>query len=1032
MLEVIKPRTGIVGIERSIQEKHKQTDKNISAAFQDLSKLMTMAKDMVHLAKNISDKIRMEITTSGQIQNNIGITPLSSTRAEDAGSSSDGRSVTYSSPTNPETCARSRPFSRLQFLQTTSSSSDRKTGSSSEISICSSPERSDTDLVNKSPLFKKRRNFCPFCRKLGTNFSRHLIRYHSDEDEMKEYLALSDASPHRRKVQRALITQKIRNAGNNIYNNEVVNGKIVGKILPVKRSSNRKYSANNLTHVECKHCLGMFKKQSLYRHIANCKQYSPDESSKQNDTRKGRKDRKLAQHSSLLARHNANSSDLLKRDVFPKMQRDSDTLFAQGDRIITRYGSNLRFNHRTDRQIYYCSSKMRTLARLFYTMKKTLPELKEFQDCLNPRYFNTLVDSVRKMSGFDAASGNMKTPSVSPRLCSALKSCANIVKSDAIKDPVLTDRQKVEIIDRADKFLFLIEKDWATEVGSISEKSRKQLRVVKENLLPDEVDIVTFSEYLAKLCPHYTQRLKEIPTVGNYEKLAKLVIAHIITLNRRRPNETVEIPLEAYQTTLNREVSYGHDVQSVVSEEEFKNGQEMSIFYIPGNKNIKKVPTLLRKMFHEAVETLIESREKIGITSKYLFGRLGDPELFSGSVVLKELVKKVNLKKPSHFTANSLRHHAATSSQLHHRNDTYTKRLSQFMGHDLKTHEQYYEMPLPLIQQYVVGSRLLEMTLPTPSTSATITSGALNGDSGPSDETPAPRLSLSPDIITEESTSSSATVTSGSLTCSSSTCDENSVPGFNFPFVINVPTEVPKSSSETVTSGSLACSSSTDKNQWFSFPFDIDTPTDKTKSLSATVTSGTPSRLDTESENASGTHSTLNQTPTSGSNIEPDTEPAKTSVSSPPQSIQIQTPPRPVQNTPRLSLTPSPRSNANAILTAVVDPLQSQSPRQNNGASKQSFPAESPKVRHTKVRWSTAEKNVIYEKLGRYFITDATRPTRNDIKLIWEHEETLKNRTLQQVVTFVNNILTKKQTIPTSIMRKIESMISEGRAHLDL
>ncbi|XP_046677396.1 vacuolar protein-sorting-associated protein 36 [Homalodisca vitripennis] len=56
----IKLRTGIVGIERSIQEKHKATDKSISAAFQDLSKLMTMAKDMVQLSKNISDKIRLK------------------------------------------------------------------------------------------------------------------------------------------------------------------------------------------------------------------------------------------------------------------------------------------------------------------------------------------------------------------------------------------------------------------------------------------------------------------------------------------------------------------------------------------------------------------------------------------------------------------------------------------------------------------------------------------------------------------------------------------------------------------------------------------------------------------------------------------------------------------------------------------------------------------------------------------------------------------------------------------------------------
>ncbi|KAJ9590764.1 hypothetical protein L9F63_016280 [Diploptera punctata] len=54
----IKLRTGIVGIERGIQERQKATDESISKAFQDLSKLMDMAKDMVNISKSISQKIR--------------------------------------------------------------------------------------------------------------------------------------------------------------------------------------------------------------------------------------------------------------------------------------------------------------------------------------------------------------------------------------------------------------------------------------------------------------------------------------------------------------------------------------------------------------------------------------------------------------------------------------------------------------------------------------------------------------------------------------------------------------------------------------------------------------------------------------------------------------------------------------------------------------------------------------------------------------------------------------------------------------
>ncbi|CAH0759306.1 unnamed protein product [Diatraea saccharalis] len=53
-----KIRSGIVGIERSIEEQQKATDQSISVAFQDLTKLMEKAKDMVAISKAISTKIR--------------------------------------------------------------------------------------------------------------------------------------------------------------------------------------------------------------------------------------------------------------------------------------------------------------------------------------------------------------------------------------------------------------------------------------------------------------------------------------------------------------------------------------------------------------------------------------------------------------------------------------------------------------------------------------------------------------------------------------------------------------------------------------------------------------------------------------------------------------------------------------------------------------------------------------------------------------------------------------------------------------
>ncbi|XP_053673355.1 vacuolar protein-sorting-associated protein 36 [Anopheles nili] len=51
-------RFGIVGIERNMAEKQKQTGENINHAFKDLGKLMAMAKDMVAITNVVSSKIR--------------------------------------------------------------------------------------------------------------------------------------------------------------------------------------------------------------------------------------------------------------------------------------------------------------------------------------------------------------------------------------------------------------------------------------------------------------------------------------------------------------------------------------------------------------------------------------------------------------------------------------------------------------------------------------------------------------------------------------------------------------------------------------------------------------------------------------------------------------------------------------------------------------------------------------------------------------------------------------------------------------
>lgn len=52
-------RAGIVGIERQLEKQARDTEKNISEAFQDLNSLIDMAKPMVKLVTTISNKLKV-------------------------------------------------------------------------------------------------------------------------------------------------------------------------------------------------------------------------------------------------------------------------------------------------------------------------------------------------------------------------------------------------------------------------------------------------------------------------------------------------------------------------------------------------------------------------------------------------------------------------------------------------------------------------------------------------------------------------------------------------------------------------------------------------------------------------------------------------------------------------------------------------------------------------------------------------------------------------------------------------------------
>lgn len=583
------------------------------------------------------------------------------------------------------------------------------------------PAKCMTLTHQKQLYWKTRRNCCPYCLRVVTNFSRHIVKFHKTEEEVQNYMSILDEDLKERKRKRCNITDQLRKKGNHFYNLKIVNKEVEGELMPIRRPAKKFCEVTAFTHVTCTFCLGLYKKENLYLHFRNCDQnpYPSNSNSNNNDdicdgtvAGKQMRNRVLKGASQMLIPESslALASAQLQNNVFNSMVKDKISLIAQSDPLIVSFGTRFYNHHRDDHQRSYTSAKMRDLSRILLAMKEKNADIEYLEDCLLPSMFDDLVEVVRNVSEFNEETGEVGVPSFAPRVCSSLKSCAEIKKSLAVKDNSYLTPEKNKIRKSVDDFLHLMATEWKIEVSSNAEKTRKKKKVEKIDILPNDDDIRLFCSSLSTGYGSLVENLCKNPSPANYEALAKDLIAHIIVLSRRRPGEVVNAKMVHYEAVLQND-TITQMKEYVLTDEERRCGEELSIFHVPG-KNTRKVPIILTKSMRSALDALTASRHEIQIESPLLFARPDSDATYDGTKVLESVKKRFALTNPEHFTATGLRHHAATSSQLYERNDTFTENLATFLGHDVNIHKSNYKLPLALIQKSQVGHRLLKMTIP--------------------------------------------------------------------------------------------------------------------------------------------------------------------------------------------------------------------------------------------------------------------------------------------------------------------------------
>ncbi len=501
-----------------------------------------------------------------------------------------------------------------------------------------------------------KKNVCLYCEKPYAKITRHLKQKHSGEGEIAKALSYKQGSS-----MQSLLLTKVRNMGNYHHNSAVLStGK--GEIIP-KRQAMHMSTATD--YLPCKFCFAMYVKKDLWRHHKRCKLQV-------RENMPGR--RKVQTSCSLLLPTDSTISSGLQ-NIIEDMTYDAVTQVIQSDSLILSLGESwttLVGRHRAD-----IRNKMRELARLLLVARAIDKDIVALKDLINPGKFNTVLDAVKKMTGFDESTNRFSVPSTALKLRHSLVKVSHILQGEALR------QEDGALKRRAENFSKLIELEWTVHVSSNALKTLYQRKCNSTQILPLGEDIGKLQNHLKCLEEVNRKTLVDHPSQRSWSDLSQVTLAQLILFNRRYEGEVSRMEVTTY---LQRNQSNMQDeILESLSPFEKKLCENLTRVEVRGKRG-RNVAILLPAHVKESVELLIKTREDAGISpsNPYIFARpyYGSQENVRGCDSLKRYAKSCGAKHPENITSTKLRKLVATVSQVLDLKTHELDQLATFMGHD--------------------------------------------------------------------------------------------------------------------------------------------------------------------------------------------------------------------------------------------------------------------------------------------------------------------------------------------------------------
>lgn len=529
-----------------------------------------------------------------------------------------------------------------------------------------------------------KKEYCLYCLKSSTNISKHYLKSHKTEEDIKKILDLPLKSKERGQE-----IMRVRRAGNYKHNVDVLK-KGKGEIVVVARHSTETKAED---YLPCESCLGFFLKAGLWRHRQVCHFASMK-------NKKG----KVQAEAALLLPSSIEIHEGLKTNVISKMSPDEVTIASRTDRIIVRIGERLYQKHgHLPHLRSHISQKMRELGRFLICAKEKNSDIKCISDLLVPEMFPLVISSVKLLCKYDESENCFRNPSLALKLGHLLKKCAKLAKCEAL---INEDQEKAT---KADGFLILCEDMWTDEISSCALTTLTTKKMNKGQALPLSTDIVKLVRFFEMKSKCLTETLEVKFVKSDWEFLNQLTLAELVIFNRRRGGETQRMRIDAYLSRKENPECPPSEVMNSLSATEKCLLKSLSRVEIRGKKG-RTVPVLIPPKLQKNLDLLLRWRQEAGVSkdNQYVFARpnFGSLEPLRSSDVLRYFAKEAGLTNPNHITSTKLRKHVATVAQVLKMDKQDLETMANFMGHDITIHRSFYRLPQETLQIARMG-RLL-------------------------------------------------------------------------------------------------------------------------------------------------------------------------------------------------------------------------------------------------------------------------------------------------------------------------------------